>query len=92
MIDIEVFVDVVKRFMTKEKLNEMLQYISDCSDNGNCILCDREDVPVDEAGNEIEGDDVSKAFEWQERHTDDCPVTLLIQTFRVCEKRHHEQF
>jgi hypothetical protein len=76
------FVKILTKQLTREQLDSILQAVTDASDDGYCILCGKEDVPVDEDGNEIDGDDVSEAYEWREVHADDCPVTLIEQSFK----------
>jgi hypothetical protein len=78
MIDTEVLVDLMKSVMTKEQLEQFVEGNSEASNiNGTCLLCGKEDMPVDNDGKEIEGDDVSEAAEFEERHTVQCPITRI---------------
>jgi hypothetical protein len=60
------------------QIDNILQKMSDAvHENGQCPCCGEEDMPVDESGNEIESDDVSRASEWREVHDNDCPIALF---------------
>lgn len=70
-----------------EQIDAILDQIStELSDYGECPRCGESDYPVDRDGNEIEGDDVSMASEFRERHDSDCDVTL-IEKYRASLKK-----
>jgi hypothetical protein len=72
-----------------EEIDAILEQISNkLQDNGECPRCGEPDYPVDKDGNEIEGDDVSMASEFRERHDSDCDVTL-IEKYRASMKESH---
>lgn len=81
-MDIKCFVQLLVKHVTKEQINALLEEITAADDDGHCPICGEEDIPVDEQGNTIEGDDMEETFEWQEKHTEDCPVTYL-EIYRV---------
>jgi hypothetical protein len=79
----EALLPVLIKHLKREQLYEILEAITEeLGEDGQCPLCGYEDVPVDEDGNEIDGDTVSDAYEWRERHSKDCPVTLIEQSFK----------
>ena len=78
-MDIECFVQVIAKHVTKEQVEAILQEFSDADDNGHCAVCGRDDVPVDEQGKEIEGDDMENVWEYQERHVEGCPILFFEQ-------------
>ena len=49
--------------LTPEQLHAVLEGITAHFDHGCCPLCWLEEVPI--------------GTEWQEQHTDECPVTLI---------------
>jgi hypothetical protein len=77
-MNLKTFMAMLVEHVPEEHIDTLLQKIGDkLHDEGQCLFCGEEDVPVDKRGNEIEGDDVSMASEWREVHDADCPVALL---------------
>jgi hypothetical protein len=76
-MDIECFVQLLVKHVTREQIDALLEEITAAEDGGHCPICCEDDIPVDKDGNEIEGDDMEDTFEWREKHTDKCPVTYL---------------
>lgn len=74
--DNEVLARILKKVLTPEQITLLLQEIAYEITDGFCPLCEREEMPVDKNGSEIESDDVSHA-EWREMHYERCLVTLL---------------
>lgn len=79
-IAMPVVAKALKKVLTPEQITLLLQEITNEITDGFCPLCEREEIPINKAGNEIEGEDVSYAAEWREQHYDTCLVTLLEQS------------
>jgi hypothetical protein len=77
MNDPKVFAEILVEKFPDEQIGHLLQAVSDRFEYGSCRLCGEEEVPVDADGNEIEGQNVEHAVEWQERHEADCLVTFI---------------
>lgn len=77
---LQAFADILVENLPDSQIGDILQFVSHGIVNGHCPICGEEEVPVDEHGNEIEGDDVSHADEWREQHSEDCIVTLIEST------------
>ena len=76
-MDMQCFTDILRKHITPEQITAIRQEVTDADDGGHCPICFAEDVPVDESGNEIYGDDMSQVDEWRERHEENCPISLL---------------
>jgi hypothetical protein len=77
MGDLKIFAEILVEKLSDEQVTSLLQAVSDRFEFGSCPLCGEEEVPVDADGNEIEGQNVEHAEEWQERHDADCLVTFI---------------
>jgi hypothetical protein len=80
--ELTTFVKDLTEILSEDQLHGILEAVSQkLHDEGYCPFCGCEDYPIDVAGKEIEGDDVSGAVEWCEVHSEDCPVTLIEASF-----------
>jgi len=78
-------VPILIKKLSHEQLHAILEAVTASYDYGECPLCGCEDVPVDENGKEIEEPDEDEEpeepFEWQERHDEECPVSIIEKSF-----------